>query len=1337
MSAMLMSCSLSCSQDVDHDKAVITHKNGRFGPFAEVYSDAECTNEVLFNSLGRRLVLAATQGYNGTLFTYGQTGSGKTYTMGESNKLATEHEGVGHRIVRDLFATAARDVAHTYEVELSFVQVYCERIYDLLHGKQRDNPLALREDKSTGVYVDGASKVAAKSVQEALALMRAGQSRLAFASTNMNKHSSRSHGVCMLHVKRGTNTTPRATTSTDEPSQQAASLAGAPDASRNPERSVLSSSSGIGNFSDWRHKSMKAIAHVMETASKPRKKHRVTRSMISLVDLAGSEDVGRSGASADTLAEAKKINTSLLALGNVIASLTREDGGGKGGSSSHIPYRDSVLTRLLQASIGGNCKTALICCASPADSDLTETLSTLRFAARAKMVRNHAHVNASEGELASTDLEVEKKMVMDAVQSQLDAAHATLRVTSARILQLVVRARQREEAHAADVRAKEAADAALATQHEALARLKDELEATQNEQQAQMRSMSAALEAAETKQARSLAERADEASAATRKLAASNARLREAQESYGAERAAHEAALSEMRAARLTEVSELRQQLAACQQEGADAEREAARSTEEMAAAHAARLTEAREGAKGLQATIEELRAENIQLQAEVAKANDEASVAREELSAARRDAEATRGTLAGQLSQAREELASLNQSLSAARGEAASAAEAAAKAATESTAREAAVAAELEEARRELDAATSEAASAGVALNVSKQWQNVARLTQVQNAEERIERARRAQAEATASAEAARRAATEAAAAEAATAIEAARQCAEAAQVTALEEQRRALLEAHERELSTLRAELEAKCAEAVEAASQAARQAAAVEARAEARADEQEAAERAAAAMAEAVTAAREHAASMAQTELESRLREAEALREAALASARAAAATERAAAARESRAEAEAEGAGLREQMERSHELALKAVRDEMEAHAAAASRAAKAEAELALAVAVRNARDEADRTAREQAQLDAQAAVERAACQCKAAVSTARVAAAREARAEAQVEYEEALKQAVKEAAEATEAAAEQAAIKAAADAVAEERRSASAHAASAAEASGAELASAVDAVRAEVEAAATAELSIAVRQAQEEADRELALARDTAQQALTAAREETAHELRAARAQHDSDLGAALAEMRSVFEAEREELETELRGLREATAQLRSEVDEGTSRETRLMAELEELREEAAQLREGAQRDAATSSATLSWTRASLQSKVRASGSAAAAREAALSAEVVELNRTVGRMSRQRLADLSYEARLRKQQRESRGPARAEAGCSPLRFDENAWSNGDLAPAARAQPCRTMHGYPTYEEAMEEYVTQMSAAERTELEYYRSLTYVSY
>ena len=96
------------------------------------------------------------------------------------------------------------------------------------------------------------------------------------------------------------------------------------------------------------------------------------------------------------------------------------------------------------------------------------------------------------------------------------------------------------------------------------------------------------------------------------------------------------------------------------------------------------------------------------------------------------------------------------------------------------------------------------------------------------------------------------------------------------------------------------------------------------------------------------------------------------------------------------------------------------------------------------------------------------------------------------------------------------------------------------------------------------------------------------------------------------------------------------------------------------------------------------------------------------------------------------------MSRQRLADVSYEARLRRQQRENRSPARADARRSPRRFDENDWSNG-WAPetGGPAQPCRTTDGYPTYEEAMEQYATQMSAAERTELEYYRSLTFVSY
>ncbi|KAG1144782.1 hypothetical protein G6F37_005916 [Rhizopus arrhizus] len=106
-----------------------------------------------------------------------------------------------------------------------------------------------------------------------------------------------------------------------------------------------------------------------------------------LVDLAGSEKVGKTGASGQTLEEAKKINKSLTALGMVINSLTD-------GKSSHVPYRDSKLTRILQESLGGNSRTTLIINCSPSSYNEAETISTLRFGMRAKSIKNKAKVNA-------------------------------------------------------------------------------------------------------------------------------------------------------------------------------------------------------------------------------------------------------------------------------------------------------------------------------------------------------------------------------------------------------------------------------------------------------------------------------------------------------------------------------------------------------------------------------------------------------------------------------------------------------------------------------------------------------------------------------------------------------------------------------------------------------------------------------------------------------------------------------------------------------------------------------------------------------------------------------
>lgn len=127
--------------------------------------------------------------------------------------------------------------------------------------------------------------------------------------------------------------------------------------------------------------------------------------VLYLVDLAGSEKVGKTGASGQTLEEAKKINKSLSALGMVINSLTD-------GKSSHIPYRDSKLTRILQESLGGNSRTTLIINCSPSSYNDSETVSTLRFGMRAKTIKNKAKINA---ELSPAELKRQLKSIQNQV----------------------------------------------------------------------------------------------------------------------------------------------------------------------------------------------------------------------------------------------------------------------------------------------------------------------------------------------------------------------------------------------------------------------------------------------------------------------------------------------------------------------------------------------------------------------------------------------------------------------------------------------------------------------------------------------------------------------------------------------------------------------------------------------------------------------------------------------------------------------------------------------------------------------------------------------------------
>ena len=278
-------------------------------------------------------------GYNGTVFAYGQTGAGKSFTMMGSDIDNPEMKGIIPRIVEQIFASILASPGNIeYTVRVSYMEIYMERIRDLLQP-QNDN-LPVHEEKNRGVYVKGLLEIYVSSVQEVYEVMRRGGTARAVAATNMNQESSRSHSIFVITIT---------------------------------QKNVETGSAKSGQ--------------------------------LFLVDLAGSEKVGKTGASGQTLEEAKKINKSLSALGMVINSLTD-------GRSTHIPYRDSKLTRILQESLGGNSRTTLIINCSPSSYNAEETLGTLRFGVRAKAIKNKAKINA---ELSPTEL----KALLKKAQAQV------------------------------------------------------------------------------------------------------------------------------------------------------------------------------------------------------------------------------------------------------------------------------------------------------------------------------------------------------------------------------------------------------------------------------------------------------------------------------------------------------------------------------------------------------------------------------------------------------------------------------------------------------------------------------------------------------------------------------------------------------------------------------------------------------------------------------------------------------------------------------------------------------------------------------------------------------
>ncbi|KAI9710746.1 MAG: kinesin-like protein Klp8 [Bogoriella megaspora] len=286
----------------------------------------------LFNDLGSPLLDNAFQGYNNCIFAYGQTGSGKSYSMMGYG----EEAGVIPKICRNMFDRiddmGSNDKNLTCTVEVSYLEIYNERVRELLNPATKGN-LKVREHPSTGPYVEDLAKLVVRSFQEIENLMDEGNKARTVAATNMNETSSRSHAVFTLTLTQK--------------------------------------------------------RHDVETKMDTEKVAK-----ISLVDLAGSERATSTGATGARLKEGAEINRSLSTLGRVIAALAdMSTGKAKKNASSMVPYRDSVLTWLLKDSLGGNSLTAMIAAISPADINFEETLSTLRYADSAKRIKNHAVVN--------------------------------------------------------------------------------------------------------------------------------------------------------------------------------------------------------------------------------------------------------------------------------------------------------------------------------------------------------------------------------------------------------------------------------------------------------------------------------------------------------------------------------------------------------------------------------------------------------------------------------------------------------------------------------------------------------------------------------------------------------------------------------------------------------------------------------------------------------------------------------------------------------------------------------------------------------------------------------
>ncbi|OIS97045.1 kinesin-like protein kin-4a [Nicotiana attenuata] len=324
--------------------------------FDHVYGSSGSPSVTMFEECVAPLVDGLFQGYNATVLAYGQTGSGKTYTMGTGFKDGGQ-TGLVLQVMNTLF-NKIETLKHQSEFQLhvSFIEIHKEEVIDLLDpdcisksettnghtGKvasPRKPPIQIRETSNGVITLAGSTERSVKTLNEMADCLEQGSLNRATGSTNMNNQSSRSHAIFTITLEQ--------------------------------MRKLNPTDSNDGHSSECMTEEYLCAK-------------------LHLVDLAGSERAKRTGSDGLRFKEGVHINKGLLALGNVISALGDEK---KQREGTHVPYRDSKLTRLLQDSLGGNSRTFMIACISPADINAEETLNTLKYANRARNIQNKPVIN--------------------------------------------------------------------------------------------------------------------------------------------------------------------------------------------------------------------------------------------------------------------------------------------------------------------------------------------------------------------------------------------------------------------------------------------------------------------------------------------------------------------------------------------------------------------------------------------------------------------------------------------------------------------------------------------------------------------------------------------------------------------------------------------------------------------------------------------------------------------------------------------------------------------------------------------------------------------------------